>query len=341
MYSRFLELSSKVQTSPSQEDLKEYGKLSKFASLYENLKKIDKETKESEEIAGGNSELKDLAKEELERLKQSKREILYKIADYIDEGSDSSPTGVIIEIRPGIGGDEASLFAHDLFRSYIRFIEAHGWQHQIINAVYTEQKGIKYASLSIESEEACRYFKYEGGSHRVQRVPKTEASGRIHTSIATVAILEQVSEIQVDIKKEDLDIETKKAGGPGGQHVNKTESAVRIKHRPTGIVVECENDRSQQRNKDLALKLLRAKVYDHYEEKRKNEESQQRKLQIGSGERSEKIRTYNFTQNRITDHRINYSIHEIEKFLDGNLHLINDKLIEHEKEKKLERLIKG
>lgn len=330
-----------MQGSPNKEELKEYGRLSRFAASYDELLKLDMEIEQTAELVKSDSELSGLARDELKQLESKRRDLLLKLVDFIGGGDDAPSSGIIMELRPGAGGDEAAIFAHDLLRLYIKFIESKKWPYQTIEVSHNEHGGIRYASLSIDSPEAYQYLKFEAGAHRVQRVPKTEASGRIHTSVVTVAVLAQASEVELNIKKEDLEIETKRSGGAGGQHVNKTESAVRMKHKPTGIVVECESDRSQIRNRELAYKVLCARVYAHLQQERKAKEASLRRQQIGSGERSEKIRTYNFMQNRVTDHRINHSIYELEKFMDGSLHLMTDELIKHEREQKLRQLVQG
>jgi peptide chain release factor 1 len=218
---------------------------------------------------------------------------------------------------------------------YTKFVERVGLRMEVIDIAYTDLKGLRYAIFSVEGENAYRLLRFESGTHRVQRVPRTEASGRIHTSAATVAVLPQIDDIDIDVKKEELKIETLRAGGPGGQHVNKTDSAVRITHLPSQIVVFCQTERSQHRNRDLAMKLLRARLFDLKEKKQQAERSQLRKSQIGSGDRSEKVRTYNFPQGRVTDHRIEYTIHKLEQFLDGDIMEVVQKLDESDRKKRL------
>lgn len=230
--------------------------------------------------------------------------------------------GIILEIRPGIGGEEAALFAADIFRMYQKFTQNQNWQTTILNINQTDLGGIKEAILEINSPEACEKLKYESGVHRVQRIPKTEKSGRIHTSAATVAVLPKVDKVQLKLNPQDLKIDVARASGPGGQHVNKVETAVKITHLPTGLKACCQSERSQARNKEKALTILRAKLYEAEQRKQSEKIEQRRKDQIGWGERSEKIRTYNFPQNRITDHRVKKSWHNLENILDGNLQLI-------------------
>jgi peptide chain release factor 1 len=245
----------------------------------------------------------------------------------------------IVEIRPGTGGEEAALFARDLFRMYTRYAERKGWDVEIAEMHETDLGGVKEAVFFVKGKNAYSILKYESGVHRVQRVPITESGGRIHTSTATVVVLPEIEEKDIEIRPEDLKIETFRASGHGGQYVNKTESAVRITHIPTGIVVSCQNERSQYQNKQTALRILRARLYQLQKEQLEKELSQKRKSQIGTGERSEKIRTYNFPQNRVTDHRINYTSYRLQEILDGDLDEIIAKLIEHDIENNIEEIL--
>ena len=233
---------------------------------------------------------------------------------------------VIMEIRGGTGGDEAALFAADLMRMYSMYAESKNWKIDILSSNPTDIGGYKEVSFSIEGQGAYSRLKFESGVHRVQRVPETESSGRIHTSAVTVAVLPEVEEVEVEINQNDLRIDVFRAGGPGGQCVNTTDSAVRITHIPTGIVVSCQDEKSQHKNKDKAMKILRSRIYDVMEEQRHKEIADERKSQVGSGDRSERIRTYNFPQSRVTDHRINLTLYKLEQILDGNLDEIIDAL---------------
>ena len=243
---------------------------------------------------------------------------------------------VIVEIRGGTGGDEASLFAADLMRMYSMYAESRRWKIDVLNSNPTDIGGYKEISFSIEGQGAYSRLKFESGVHRVQRVPETESSGRIHTSAVTVAVLPEVKEVEVEINQNDLRIDVFRAGGPGGQCVNTTDSAVRITHIPTGIVVSCQDEKSQFKNKDKAMKILRSRIYDEMEAQRHKEIADARKSQVGSGDRSERIRTYNFPQGRVTDHRINLTIHKLDQVLDGSaLDEIIDALITADQAKKL------
>ncbi len=236
---------------------------------------------------------------------------------------------VIVEIRGGTGGDEAALFAGSLFRMYSMYAENKNWKIDIMNSNATELGGYKEITFTVEGQGAYSRLKYESGVHRVQRVPETESGGRIHTSAATVAVLPEVEEVELDINPNDLRIDVFRAGGPGGQCVNTTDSAVRITHIPTGLVVSCQDEKSQHKNKDKALKVLRSRLYEHMEAQRNDAISKERKSQVGSGDRSERIRTYNFPQGRVSDHRINLTLYKIESIMNGEIDEIIDSLITH------------
>jgi peptide chain release factor 1 len=243
----------------------------------------------------------------------------------------------IIEIRAGVGGEEAALFAKDLARMYIRFAERKGWKVSIIDFTESDIGGYKEVVLLIEGKGAYGLLKFEAGVHRVQRVPITESSGRIHTSAASVVVLPEYEDVKIEVKPEDLKIETFRAGGAGGQYVNKTESAVRITHIPTGIVVTCQDERSQHQNREKAMRILMARLRDYYEMQREGEIKSLRRIYIGSGDRSEKIRTYNFPQNRVTDHRINFTVYNLDNVLDGELDEIINALISADLKARLEK----
>jgi peptide chain release factor 1 len=245
---------------------------------------------------------------------------------------------VIMEIRAGTGGDEAGLFAGDLFRMYTRYAERQRMKWEVLSAIPTELKGFKEVVFSVKGKKAWRSLQFESGGHRVQRVPETEAQGRIHTSLATVAVMPEAEEVDVDVKKDDLHIDFYRASGPGGQKVNKTSSAVRIIHLPTGLKVECQDEKSQHKNKARAMKILRSRILDHLRQKADLERSDLRRNQIGSGDRNERIRTYNFPQSRVTDHRINLNLYGLAGVMDGDLEELFEKLGEYNREQRLRAL---
>ncbi len=265
------------------------------------------------------AELCELAQKQEERLDRLKIMLLPK-----DPNDDKN---VIIEIRAGTGGEEASLFGADLLRMYQRYAERHGFKTEFLNENMTEKGGVKEVALSLSGKGAYSRLKFESGVHRVQRVPETESQGRIHTSAATVAVLPEAEDVEVEIDPKDLQIDTYRSGGAGGQHVNKTESAIRITHLPTGLVVQCQDERSQYKNKDKAMRVLKSRLFDLYQSQQAGAEASVRKGMVGSGDRSERIRTYNFPQGRVSDHRINMTLYRLESFLDGDMDEIIDGLI--------------
>jgi peptide chain release factor 1 len=271
-----------------------------------------------------------LADEENARLEKEKMDLEKEIRVMLIPADPNDDKDIIVEIRAGTGGEEAALFVGDLFRMYSRFAERQNWKSEIIDANSTGLGGFKEVIFEISGRNAWRYFKFERGIHRVQRVPETESSGRVHTSAVTVAVLPEAKEVDIEIKSEELRVDTYRASGAGGQHVNKTDSAIRITHIPTGIVVSCQDERSQIKNRAKAMKVLRAKLYEQKILSQEKEIADDRKKQVGSGDRSEKIRTYNFPQNRITDHRIGFSVYNIDEVLDGDLTELASKLIEEE-----------
>lgn len=283
-------------------------------------------------------ELIELAKEEKKELEDRIEEVEREIKILLLPKDPNDEKNVFLEIRAAAGGEEAALFAADLLRMYTKYAEKKGWKVQIVDANVTGLGGFKEVIALIEGKGAYSRLKYESGVHRVQRIPVTESGGRIHTSTATVAILPEAEDFEVEIKEEDLKIETFRASGHGGQHVNVTDSAVRITHIPTGIVVQCQDERSQHKNKEKALRILRARLKDMMERKKQEELSQERKKQVGTGERSEKIRTYNFPQNRVTDHRIGLTLYRLEDILEGDLDEIIDALIAYYQAEKIKSM---
>lgn len=326
-------------------DQKEFVKLSKeFAELSDLAKEIKlffaktKELEETLEIADSSEDkdLKIMAEEEIPELKKELERIENNIKILLLPKDIDDEKGAILEVRAGTGGDEAGLFAADLFRMYELYAVIHGWKFEVLELSGTGIGSIKEASASISGKGVFARLKFESGVHRVQRVPETEASGRIHTSAATVAVLPEAEEVDIQINENDLQIDTYRASGAGGQHVNKTDSAVRITHIPTGTVVAVQDERSQHKNKAKAMKILRSKIYENEKQKQESSRSENRKTQVGSGDRSERIRTYNFPQGRVSDHRINLTLYKIDKIMDGSaLDEIIDKLIEFDQAEKL------
>lgn len=324
---------------------KEYAKLSKeFSDLGDLAKEIiqlfskEKELKETIEIleTSDDKDIKEMAEEEIPNLKSSIEEIEKNIKILLLPKDIDDEKGAILEIRAGTGGDEAGLFAADLFRMYEMYAAIHGWKFEILEFSESGIGAIKEASASISGKGVFARLKFESGVHRVQRVPETEASGRIHTSAATVAVLPEAEEVDVQIDEKDLQIDTYRASGAGGQHVNKTDSAVRITHIPTGTVVAVQDERSQFKNKAKAMKILRSRIYENERMKQESSRSESRRTQVGSGDRSERIRTYNFPQGRVSDHRINLTLYKIDKIVDGSaLDELIDKLIEFDQAEKL------
>ncbi len=317
--------------------MKEHKALTPIIEKYREYVKTEKNIKEAKEIIANEAdkELREMAEEEVLSLKEN----LEKISDDLkilllprDENDDKN---VIVEIRAGTGGEEAALFAHSLHRMYTMYAESKGFKVELLNINETELGGCREVSFMVEGDGADSRFKFESGVHRVQRVPETETQGRIHTSAVTVAVLPEAEEVEVEINPADLEIDTYRSGGAGGQHVNKTDSAIRITHKPTGVVVECQDERSQFKNRDKAMKMLRTKLYDMEREKLEKERAGERKSQVGSGDRSERIRTYNFPQSRMTDHRIGLTLYSLESIMDGNLDGVIDALITTDRAEKL------
>jgi peptide chain release factor 1 len=321
--------------------MKERGQLLKSVQPYKDLESVQKQKAEAQALLT-DPDLKAEAEAEVTTLTKRESELLAMLEEIALSSDATSARSVIMEIRPGVGGEEASLFAGELLEMYTRFAGKKGWDVQLMDVVHSDLGGLKYGTIAIEGEDVYKFLKFETGAHRVQRVPKTEASGRIHTSIATVAVLPQAEDVEIDINPQDVRTDTYSAGGPGGQHVNKTQSAVRLTHVPTNIVVQCQDQRSQTRNRELAWKALKTKLYEHFEELKAKERRDLRRTQVGSGDRSDKIRTYNFPDSRITDTRLGASgsVHNLDTFLQGDMDELMDRLLKYEREEKLKALAK-
>ena len=342
---RFEELTEKISDpevisnqNEWRELMKEHAELEPIVEKYREYKKVQKQYEEAKEIVDDSSadkELKDLAEMEMLEAKEKMPQIVEEIKILLIPKDKDDDKDVICEIRAGAGGEEAALFAGTLFRMYSMYAERKHWKLEILNENETGLGGFKEISFMISGKGAYSRLKFESGVHRVQRVPDTEASGRIHTSTATVAVLPVVEDVEIEINPSDIKMEVFRSSGAGGQHINKTSSAVRLIHEPTGIVVECQTERSQFQNKDNAMRMLKTKLYDIEKQKQDNEVKNARKSQVGSGDRSEKIRTYNYPQGRITDHRIGLSIYQMDDFLNGDLDEMIDNLIAADRAEKL------
>ena len=318
---------------------KEQSELEPIVTKFREYKKIVKEIEELEEILkSGDGDLKELAEDELQNLKKIKPRIEQELKILLLPKDPRDEKNVILEIRAGTGGEEAALFAADLFRMYSKYAESKGWKVEIIDSHPTGLGGFKEIIANISGRGAFSKLKYESGVHRVQRIPVTEASGRIHTSTATVAVLPEAEDVDIKIEEKDLRIDTFCSSGPGGQSVNTAYSAVRIVHVPTGIIVQCQDERSQIKNREKAMKVLRARLLEMERQKKEAERASERKQQVGTGERSERIRTYNFPQNRITDHRIGLTLYKLDQILDGNLDEMIDSLISYYQAEKLKEM---
>ena len=343
---KYLQLKDKLECTDPASDIGEYtrlaqeiGSLEPTVDLYKKYLLILNETEDAKELASSpdsGEELRELAKSEIQDLEQRRQEAEARLKLMLVPKDPDDLRNVIVEIRSGAGGEEASLFCGVLYRMYCMFAQSSGFKTEIINSQETELGGFKEVSFNVIGRGAYSRFKYESGVHRVQRVPETEASGRIHTSTATVAVLPEAEDVVVDIDPNDLEISAHRSSGAGGQHVNKTDSAIRILHKPTGIVVECQDERSQYKNRDKAMKVLRSKLYEMERTRVSGEIAAKRRSQVGTGDRSERIRTYNYPQGRVTDHRIGLTLYDLENVLNGRLDRIVDELSSYELQRMIE-----
>ena len=341
---QYNEISDKLVSDEVLKNPKELTKLSKkqaqltgSVEAWKELKELDSRIEQAQEMLGDeDEELKEMAKMELEECEPRREELLAHIQKLLIPRDPDDDHDVIMEIRGGAGGDEGNIFAGDLYRMYTKYAENMGWKVQVMEASVSEAGGFSQIIFSVKGTDVYKYLKFESGTHRVQRVPKTESQGRVHTSTATVLCQPEAEEEDIEIDEKDLTIETHRASGAGGQHINKTDSAVRIVHLPTGITVNCQEGRSQIENRETAMRLIRARVYEEYKRIKEEEEGKIRRAKIGTGDRSEKIRTYNYPQNRVTDHRIGLTITQLDRIMEGKLDDVIAGLQEEEEKKKLE-----
>lgn len=316
---------------------REHGGLGKVALSVRRFNLLETDVAATKELLEAETDpgTREYAEHELRELQQQYDALRTELEDMVTAGDSLTRGSLIMEIRAGTGGDEAALFARDLFTMYTRFVENRGWKYEVLDLSETELGGFKEVSLSITGEGSFHQLQFESGGHRVQRVPETETQGRVHTSAATVAVMPEATEVDVEIRDEDLQIDTMRAGGPGGQKVNKTESAVRMTHLPTGLVVRIQDEKSQHKNRAKALRVLRSKLLELRLGEQQKERSEQRRTLIGSGDRSERIRTYNFPQNRLTDHRIGLTVYKLDQIMQGNLDDLIQPLLQFDREERL------
>jgi peptide chain release factor 1 len=312
---------------------RERGSLAKLATKYRHFLGLNKQVSEANEmLAGDDPDLRELAEAELPKLRAEREGLWDELLDMTVGGEDANRTKCVMEIRAGTGGDEAALFARDLYEMYRHFAEHKRWKVEVLDLSPTELGGFKEIYVGLEGEDVYRLMRYESGGHRVQRVPETEAKGRIHTSAATVAVLAEPEDVEIDLKPEDYRLDLFSASGPGGQHVNKTQSAVRLTHYESGIVVQCQDEKSQHKNKAKALRVLKSRLLEHKRAQEHAKRAHERKTLVGSGDRSERIRTYNFPDNRVTDHRINLTLYKLDSILAGNLEPVLDACVEYDRQ---------
>jgi len=312
---------------------RERGSLAKLAMKYRHFKGLNAQISDAlQMVEGADAEMRELAEAELPQLKAEREAIWSELLDMTIGGEDANRTRCVMEIRAGTGGDEAALFARDLYEMYKHYGETKGWKLEVLELHPTELGGFKEIILGVEGEGVYRELQYESGGHRVQRVPETEAKGRIHTSAATVAVMPEPEDVEINLKPEDYRLDLFCASGPGGQHVNKTASAVRLTHYETNIVVSCQDEKSQHKNKAKALRVLKTRLYEHKRAQEHAKRAEERKTLVGSGDRSERIRTYNFPENRVTDHRIGLTLYKLDTVLSGRVDLVSEKLIEYDRQ---------
>ncbi|MBX9790958.1 MAG: peptide chain release factor 1 [Pirellulales bacterium] len=311
---------------------REHGSLAKVATKYRRFKHLNDQIAEaSDMLKAGDAELRELAEAEIPALRQQREAIWNELLDLTVGGEDANRTRCVLEIRAGTGGDEAALFARDLFEMYKHYAEHKGWKYELLDMSATELGGFKEVVVGLEGNGVFRDMQYESGGHRVQRVPETEAKGRIHTSAATVAVMPEPEDVEVDLKRDDYREDIFCASGPGGQHVNKTASAIRLTHLETGIVVSCQDEKSQHKNRAKALRVLKTRLYEHYRAAEHAKRSAERKSLIGSGDRSQRIRTYNFPENRVTDHRINFTLYKLDNVIAGSVEPLTEALLDYDR----------
>jgi len=312
---------------------REHGSLAKLATKYRRFKQLNVQIAEAREmIEGSDRELRELAEAELPGLKEEREALWNELLDLTVGGEDANRTRCVLEIRAGTGGDEAALFARDLYEMYRRYAEDKRWKVEILGANPTELGGFKEIVLGLQGDGVYRLLQFESGGHRVQRVPETEAQGRIHTSAATVAVMAEPEDVEIDLRPDDYREDIFHASGPGGQHVNKTASAIRLTHLETGIVVSIQDEKSQHKNRAKALRVLKTRLYERKRQEEEQKRADERKTKIGSGDRSQRIRTYNFPQNRLTDHRVNLTLYKLDSIIAGNLDPVVDALLEYERQ---------
>ncbi len=340
---RLEEIDKELLDENTMKDIKHFRDISKERAVLEpqvevfnKYKKNEADLKEALEMSNDSDpELSMMGKEEVKRLTEENEKLEQELRELLLPKDPNDDKNIIVEIRGAAGGDEANIFAGDLFRMYTRYAENQGWKIQMMDEYPSEAGGFSQVSFMIKGKMVYSKLKFESGAHRVQRVPRTEASGRIHTSTATVLVMPEAEEIDVEINPNDLQVDTYHSQGAGGQNVNKTESAVRITHIPTGIVVACQTEKSQIQNREIAMQMLRAKMYSTMLEKQQEEIGNERRLKIGTGERSEKVRTYNYPQNRVTDHRIGFTIQQLDRVMEGELDSIIEALIHYDQSMKI------